>query len=280
MTTPDSPMLPSFTDITDGEVQAELHDEAFLNDALVHATGIQYYDQASNSPEFFQFLADYVALDVDITGREVEAATNDTIMQTDPSPNSFEIQGDNDGYSLHPQLSSDMDSLSSTSESSAGDLERTPSPCTVNTRDLQRMLTPDPADRSTYRIQYVPPNTYIKCRGLNPCRSQDHIIGPGELVHGSLAHFGKMDRAEYQYSWRHWGCVTPQIIKNWKKYSNEDPGEIDGWKELDEIHKDKFLYAWDNGKVDDEDLTPCLIDPMAPCSVVVPITDSVRRLYV
>lgn len=54
-------------------------------------------------------------------------------------------------------------------------------------------------------------------------------------------------------AWRHWGCVTPKILENVQK-SLSDPGELDGFEELNEVDKAKIIKAWQDGHVADEDI--------------------------
>lgn len=53
--------------------------------------------------------------------------------------------------------------------------------------------------------------------------------------------------------WRHWGCVTSQILANFKK-SFESADELDGFEELKEVDKERVRTAWEEGKVADEDI--------------------------
>jgi Poly(ADP-ribose) polymerase and DNA-Ligase Zn-finger region len=53
--------------------------------------------------------------------------------------------------------------------------------------------------------------------------------------------------------WRHWGCVTSQILANFKK-SFESADELDGFEELKAVDKERVLKAWEEGQVADEDI--------------------------
>jgi len=53
--------------------------------------------------------------------------------------------------------------------------------------------------------------------------------------------------------WRHWGCVTPQILTNFKK-SFDTADELDGFEELKAVDKDRVRKAWEDEKVADEDI--------------------------
>jgi Poly(ADP-ribose) polymerase and DNA-Ligase Zn-finger region len=53
--------------------------------------------------------------------------------------------------------------------------------------------------------------------------------------------------------WRHWGCVTPQILANFTK-SFSSPDELDGFEELKAADKERVSKAWEAGNVADEDI--------------------------
>lgn len=55
--------------------------------------------------------------------------------------------------------------------------------------------------------------------------------------------------------WRHWGCVTPSVIHNWKITSDGDMDLVDGYDELPAELQEKVKRAFDQGHVDDEDFT-------------------------
>ena len=53
--------------------------------------------------------------------------------------------------------------------------------------------------------------------------------------------------------WRHWGCVTSQILTNFKKsFSAAD--ELDGFEELKAADKERVRKAWEEEKIADEDI--------------------------
>jgi hypothetical protein len=54
-------------------------------------------------------------------------------------------------------------------------------------------------------------------------------------------------------AWRHWGCVTPTILKNMKK-NFEDPAELDGYEDLKPEDQEKINKAYEDGHVADEDV--------------------------
>ncbi|KAF1978667.1 zf-PARP-domain-containing protein, partial [Bimuria novae-zelandiae CBS 107.79] len=55
------------------------------------------------------------------------------------------------------------------------------------------------------------------------------------------------------WKYRHWGCVTPEVIQNWKEENEGDPELIDGYDELSAESKEKVDYALKNGHVHDDD---------------------------
>ena len=53
--------------------------------------------------------------------------------------------------------------------------------------------------------------------------------------------------------WRHWGCITTQILANFKK-SFDKADELDGFEDLKDADKERVRKAWEEGKVADEDV--------------------------
>lgn len=49
------------------------------------------------------------------------------------------------------------------------------------------------------------------------------------------------------------GCVTPQVIHNWKERSEGDMELVDGYDELPDEFKVRVARAFEQGHVDDED---------------------------
>lgn len=97
-----------------------------------------------------------------------------------------------------------------------------------------------------YRLEYASSNR-SKCKGPKPCSGT--VIPKGELRFGTLVEF----RGAHNFAWRHWGCVTPKIFKNVKKNLSE-PGELDGFEDLDEADKAKVIKAWEDGHVTEGDI--------------------------
>ncbi|RAH72852.1 uncharacterized protein BO66DRAFT_418362 [Aspergillus aculeatinus CBS 121060] len=88
------------------------------------------------------------------------------------------------------------------------------------------------------------------------CKDAKIKIAKGELRHGSWVEAG-----DYQsWKWRHWGCVTPNVIQNLKDAIKDisggdetDCSALDGFDELSEENQDKVRRALEQGHVDDED---------------------------
>ncbi|PYI25699.1 zf-PARP-domain-containing protein [Aspergillus indologenus CBS 114.80] len=88
------------------------------------------------------------------------------------------------------------------------------------------------------------------------CKDAKIKIAKGELRHGSWVEAG-----DYQsWKWRHWGCVTPNVIENLKDAIKElsggdetDCSALDGFDELSEENQEKVRRALEQGHVDDED---------------------------
>ncbi|KAF8528567.1 hypothetical protein JB92DRAFT_770195 [Gautieria morchelliformis] len=78
---------------------------------------------------------------------------------------------------------------------------------------------------------------------------QGTVIPKGALRLGTQIEF----RGNTTFVWRHWGCVTPQIIGSFKK-SFENPDELDGFEELKAADKERVRKAWEDGNVADEDI--------------------------
>ncbi|KII91263.1 hypothetical protein PLICRDRAFT_105527, partial [Plicaturopsis crispa FD-325 SS-3] len=100
--------------------------------------------------------------------------------------------------------------------------------------------------KSGYRLELAS-SSRAKCKGPVPCKGT--AIGKGELRMGSIVDF----RGNTSYAWRHWGCVTPQVIANMKK-SFDDAADLDGYDELPAAQQEKVTKAWAEGRVADEDI--------------------------
>ncbi|CZT15733.1 uncharacterized protein RCC_01567 [Ramularia collo-cygni] len=81
------------------------------------------------------------------------------------------------------------------------------------------------------------------------CKKEGIKIQKGELRNGVLVDMGDYQSMKY----RHWGCVTPSVIFNWKETSGGDMDLVDGYDELPDECKVKVARAFEQGHVDDED---------------------------
>ncbi|EIN08917.1 zf-PARP-domain-containing protein, partial [Punctularia strigosozonata HHB-11173 SS5] len=109
--------------------------------------------------------------------------------------------------------------------------------------------------KSGYRLEYAS-SARAKCKGPKPCTGTS--IGKGELRCGTLIDF----QGNTTFQWRHWGCVTPTIIKNMKK-SFEDPADLDGFEDLKEEDQEKVKQAYEDGRVAPEDVPESARKPEA-----------------
>ncbi|CAK3914966.1 Zinc finger PARP-type [Lecanosticta acicola] len=81
------------------------------------------------------------------------------------------------------------------------------------------------------------------------CKKEGVKILKGELRQGVTVVIKENTSLKY----RHWGCVTPTVLANWKEKSEGDPELIDGLDELPQDAQDKVMRAIEQGHVDDED---------------------------
>ncbi|KAK3110404.1 hypothetical protein LTR53_015337 [Teratosphaeriaceae sp. CCFEE 6253] len=81
------------------------------------------------------------------------------------------------------------------------------------------------------------------------CKKQDIKIEKGEIRQGVLVTI----QEHQSMKWRHWGCVTPEVIHNWKEASGDDMDMVDGYDELPTDVQAKVERAFEQGHVDDED---------------------------
>ncbi|KAF2274147.1 zf-PARP-domain-containing protein [Westerdykella ornata] len=98
-----------------------------------------------------------------------------------------------------------------------------------------------------YRIE-LSPNARAMCKNKE-CKDAGVKIQKGEL------RFGTLVTIEEHTSWtyKHWGCVTPEQIKNVQSFIDGDMDLLEGYEELPQEEKDKVDFAIKNGHVPDED---------------------------
>ncbi|KAI7346744.1 hypothetical protein KC336_g22802, partial [Hortaea werneckii] len=80
----------------------------------------------------------------------------------------------------------------------------------------------------SYRIE-VCPNNRATCSATQ-CKKDGVKILKGELRQGVVVMF--QDKQSWKY--RHWGCVTPEVLHNWHEKAEGDMEMIDGYDELPE----------------------------------------------
>jgi len=85
------------------------------------------------------------------------------------------------------------------------------------------------------------------CVGKKPCKGTK--IEKGELRFGTWV----VIQEHGGWKWRHWGCVTPEVLANIKK-EWPDVTEIDGYDEIPESYQEKVAKAWEDGHVAEEDI--------------------------
>nr|POF04175.1 parp-type zinc finger-containing protein c2a9.07c [Quercus suber] len=81
------------------------------------------------------------------------------------------------------------------------------------------------------------------------CKKNNVKIPKGEIRQGVWVDYE--DRGSYK--WRHWGCITPEVLHNWHETSEGQTDLIDGFDELPEAAQVKLQRALEQGHVDDED---------------------------
>ncbi|KAF8530081.1 hypothetical protein BU17DRAFT_36177, partial [Hysterangium stoloniferum] len=74
-------------------------------------------------------------------------------------------------------------------------------------------------------------------------------IAQGTLMQGSLAYFG----GNPNYVWRHWGCVSPRVLRNMKSSLRQwtDQG---GSNALTAEDQERVRKAWVAERVAEEDI--------------------------
>ncbi|KAF2863892.1 zf-PARP-domain-containing protein [Piedraia hortae CBS 480.64] len=99
----------------------------------------------------------------------------------------------------------------------------------------------------SYRIE-VSPNNRAVCSATK-CKDEKVKITKGEMRHGVMITF----KDKQSWKFRHWGCVTPEIIHHWKEASEGNMDLVDGYDELPDDAKEKVKRAFEQGHVDNED---------------------------
>ncbi|KAK9319989.1 hypothetical protein V1517DRAFT_330750 [Lipomyces orientalis] len=86
------------------------------------------------------------------------------------------------------------------------------------------------------------------CKGP-ACKSEGVKIGKGELRLGVFVTIG--DNQSWQ--WRHWSCVTPQVIQNIKMKVESLPEGLDGYDEIGPEDQKRVAGALEEGHVADSE---------------------------
>ncbi|CDR87782.1 uncharacterized protein SPSC_03518 [Sporisorium scitamineum] len=99
-----------------------------------------------------------------------------------------------------------------------------------------------------YRLEYASSNR-ASCKGQRPCSGTK--ILKGELRLGTLVEI----QGSQSFQWRHWGCVTPRIIRNiQEKDGITDPADLDGFEDLIPEDQARVTRAFAEGHVAAEDI--------------------------
>lgn len=99
---------------------------------------------------------------------------------------------------------------------------------------------------SSYRVE-ISGNSRAACQNAK-CKDGDKIQ-KGEIRQGVMVKIKEHESMR----WRHWGCVTPTVLKNWWEAAGEDLTMVDGYEELPEDAQEKVRKALEEGHVDDDD---------------------------
>ncbi|EPY51768.1 hypothetical protein SPOG_00193 [Schizosaccharomyces cryophilus OY26] len=100
---------------------------------------------------------------------------------------------------------------------------------------------------SGYRVE-IASNSRSKCKGSLCGRSK---IPAGAVRFGTFVDSGRFQ----SWAWKHWGCVTPRMLKNVKNRLGEDDlrNTLDGITALPDEWIDKIIRAVQEGHVAAED---------------------------
>ncbi|KAK0262423.1 hypothetical protein LTR91_014701 [Friedmanniomyces endolithicus] len=99
----------------------------------------------------------------------------------------------------------------------------------------------------SYRVERSKTNR-AGCRAPH-CKDAGIKIDKDDLRQGVLVTI----KEHTSWMWRHWGCVTPEIIRNWKTSSDGDMDMVDGYEDLPSDLQEKVQRAFEQGHVDDAD---------------------------
>ncbi|WBW73904.1 zf PARP type zinc finger protein Hpz2 [Schizosaccharomyces osmophilus] len=100
---------------------------------------------------------------------------------------------------------------------------------------------------SGYRVE-IAANSRSKCKGS--------LCGRAKIPAGVVRFGTFVDSGRFQsWAWKHWGCVTPRMLKNIKNRLGEDDlkNTLDGITALPDECIDKIIRAVQEGHVDVKD---------------------------
>ncbi|SPO21660.1 uncharacterized protein UTRI_01144_B [Ustilago trichophora] len=99
-----------------------------------------------------------------------------------------------------------------------------------------------------YRLEYAT-SSRAGCKGPKPCLGTK--ILKGELRLGTLVEI----QGSQSFSYRHFGCITPKIIRNiQEKEGITDPADLDGFEDLIPEDQARVARAFADGHVASEDI--------------------------
>ncbi|KXL47114.1 hypothetical protein M433DRAFT_152997 [Acidomyces richmondensis BFW] len=99
----------------------------------------------------------------------------------------------------------------------------------------------------SYRLE-ISPNNRATCSATQ-CKKEGVKIKKGEIRQAVLVPF--QDHQSWKY--RHWGCVTPEVLHNWWENAEKNLDLIDGYDTLPFEVQERVKNALEQGHVDDED---------------------------
>ena len=99
----------------------------------------------------------------------------------------------------------------------------------------------------SYRLELALSNRAV-CKNAE-CKKNNVKIDKNTLRLGVLVTYNE----KQAFSWRHWGCVTPQQIENLNSVIEGDLDLLDGYEDIPEELQQKVSQALLDGHVDDAD---------------------------
>ncbi|KAI9726178.1 MAG: hypothetical protein M1828_001851 [Chrysothrix sp. TS-e1954] len=100
---------------------------------------------------------------------------------------------------------------------------------------------------TAYRVEEASTGRAV-CRSTE-CKTNVVKIDKGELRFGTLVEI----KEHQSWQWKHWGCVTPLQLGNWKDMSSGDMDYVDGYDDLSADNQAKVKRCIEQGHVDDAD---------------------------